>query len=95
MALHRCRQPGDVGQRGELAVMDDKQVLADAVETALRRVLADKEMQDAFWARGYQELAKHAGNGASQWIGKRLLISFVWAAVGAGLTWLIKSGALK
>lgn len=69
--------------------------MADAVEAAMRRVLADNDLRSAFWRSGYEELSAHAGNGASQWIGKRLLIAAVWAVVSAGLIWLVKIGAFK
>lgn len=69
--------------------------ITDAVEQAIRRVLSDPEVRADFWSNGYQHLSTHASNGASQWIGKRLLISLVWAAVGAGIAWLVKSGAIK
>jgi hypothetical protein len=68
---------------------------AQAFESALRRVLADDELVRAFWHRGYAELTAHAGNGASQWIGKRILTAMVVSVVTAGLVWLIKTGSLK
>lgn len=72
-----------------------KEEIATAVEIAMRRVLEDDELRKRFWAAGYAELSNHASNGASQWIGKRLLVALVWAGVGAGLTFLVKSGAFK
>ena len=69
--------------------------IEQALERALRRVLSDSQLRAQFWEAGYVELSKHASNGASQWIGKRLLVAVVWAGVGAGLTWLVKSGAIK
>lgn len=66
-----------------------------AFEDAFRRVLADDKLVSDFWQRGYRELSDHAGNGASQWIGKRLLTTLVAAIVTAGIVWLVKTGALK
>lgn len=66
-----------------------------AFEAAFRRVLADEKLVADFWHRGYRELADHAGNGASQWIGKRLLTTLVAAVVTAGLVWLVRTGAIK
>ena len=68
---------------------------AQAFEDALRRVLADDEVVRNFWHRGYRELTEHAGNGASQWVGKRLLTAMVVSVVTAGVVWLVKTGALK
>ena len=64
-------------------------------EAALRRVLSDDEVVRKFWHRGYVELTSHAGNGASQWVGRRLLTTAVVAIVTAGMVWLVKSGAIK
>ena len=73
----------------------DPDTTAQAFEAALRRVIADDEVVVSFWKRGYQELAEHTTNGASQWIGRRILTAIVVAGVTAGLVWLIKTGALK
>jgi hypothetical protein len=64
-------------------------------EQAIRRVLADKEAMRMFWRGGYEELLEHTSSGASQWIGRRLLTTFIAAVVTAGVVWLVKSGALK
>jgi hypothetical protein len=69
--------------------------IATGVADGIKAILADDATVQKFWRRGYDELADHAGNGASQWLGKRILTSFVLAVVVAGLTWLLKSGALK
>jgi len=66
-----------------------------AFESALRRILTDDELVRAFWHRGFVELSSHAGNGASQWIGKRIITALVVSVVTAGVVWLVKSGALK
>ncbi len=66
-----------------------------AVERAMRRVLMDEELRRQFWNAGYRELAERASDGASQWVGRRLLIAFVWACVGAGIAWLVKTGVIK
>lgn len=66
-----------------------------AFEEAFRRVLADEKLVADFWHRGYRELTNHAENGASQWIGKRLLTTLVAAIVTAGIVWLVKTGAIK
>ena len=70
-------------------------MLASSVERAIRRVLADPETARQFWAGGYEELSRHAGNNASQWVGRRLLTTLILAVVTAGLIWLVKTGALK
>lgn len=66
-----------------------------AFEAAFRRVLADDALVKSFWQRGYKELTDHAGNGASQWVGKRILTALIVAVVTAGVVWLVKTGALK
>lgn len=74
---------------------DEDERIARAVEVALRRVLSDKEIVESFWERGFHELATHADNHASQWIGKRILTAMVVAVTTAGIVWLVKSGAIK
>lgn len=71
------------------------EMIASSVERAIRRVLADPEMARQFWESGYEELAKHAGNNASQWVGRRLLTTLILAVTTAGIIWLVKTGALK
>jgi cytochrome c-type biogenesis protein CcmH/NrfG len=62
---------------------------------ALRRILQDEELVKGFWHRGYQELTEHAGAGASQWVGRRILTAIVVAAVTAGIAYLVRTGSLK
>jgi len=69
--------------------------VSEAMELALRNVAQDKGLIAAFWKRGYEELTSHAGNNASQWIGKRLLTSVVLALTTAAIVWLVRSGNLK
>ncbi len=71
------------------------EMIAGSVERAIRRALADPEMSRQFWAAGYEELSRHAGNNASQWVGKRLLTALIVALTTAGFVWLVKTGALK
>ena len=66
-----------------------------AFEMALRRILQDEELVKGFWHRGYQELTEHAGAGASQWVGRRILTAIVVAAVTAGVAYLVRTGSLK
>jgi hypothetical protein len=65
------------------------------VERALRSVLADQHLVESFWEKGYAELTKHAGNNASQWVGRRILVSIIGALTVAGIVWLVKTGNLK
>jgi hypothetical protein len=66
--------------------------MADAMERALRRVLTDEELIKAFWDRGFTEFQKHATNRGSQWVGKRLFVGAVTAAITYGAYLLIKIG---
>jgi hypothetical protein len=66
-----------------------------AFEAAFRRALSDETIVKSFWKRGYEELSSHAGNGASQWIGKRILTAIIVAVTTAGIVWLAKTGQLK
>jgi hypothetical protein len=75
--------------------VEEDERIARAVETALRRVLTDEQLTQRFWERGFKELAAHADNHASQWIGKRILTAMVVAVTTAGIVWLVKTGAIK
>jgi hypothetical protein len=62
-------------------------LIATAVERALRRVMADEDLRAKYWEAGYQEFEKHAGRSFSQAIGRRLLNMLVTAALGAAIVW--------
>ncbi len=69
--------------------------LASAVAEGVREVITDDEMMHRFSRSLYEELASHAVNNTSQWIGKRILTAAVVALTTAGIIWLVKTGALK
>ncbi len=69
--------------------------LAGAVAEGVREGITDDEMMHRFSRALYDELASHAVNNTSQWIGKRILTAAVVALTTAGIIWLVKSGALK
>ena len=69
--------------------------LADAVVIALKRTADDPEFSKAFWQRGYVELASHAGNASSQWIGKKIAVWAATAALGWLIVYLVRQGAIK
>ena len=71
------------------------QTLARAVAEGIRDVVDDKDLMQKFSRALYDELAGHTVNGASQWVGKRILTAFVVALTTAGIIWLVKTGALK
>ena len=77
----------------DLDMMRDS--LADAIVTALKRVANDPDFSKAFWQRGYTELAEHSSNGASQWLGKKIMVWAATAIVGSLIIWLVKTGAIK
>lgn len=72
-----------------------RETLADAIVIALKRTAHDQDFARSFWRTGYVELSAHAGNGASQWIGKKLAVWAATAIVGSLLIWLVKTGAIK
>lgn len=69
-------------------------VTAGVVE-GIKKLACDEAFVSSFWQHGFNELSKHSSNGASQWIGKRLLTIFITAITTAGIVWLVKTGALK
>lgn len=75
---------------------DDLQAAVTAgIVTGLRQLTQDEAFVASFWRHGFEELSKHGSNGASQWIGKRLLTIFITAVTTAGIVWLVKTGAIK
>ena len=69
--------------------------VTNAIVDALKRTANDPEFSKIFWQRGYAELAEHAGNASSQWIGKKLMVWAATAMVGWLVIWLVRSGAIK
>lgn len=73
--------------------------LADAValgvRQGIRELLDDHEAMDKFWETGYQRLTAHAGNNASQWVGKRILAALITAIFVWAFAWMVKHGAIK
>ena len=69
--------------------------IARGVQDGLRAAMNDQALVTSFWATGFDELATHSGNHASQWIGKRLLTSLIVAITIAGITWLVQTGRFK
>lgn len=69
--------------------------LREAMAGAIRDTLNDRELVGEFWKKGFDELSGHTANGASQWLGRRILTWLIAAMTTAGLIWLVKSGAIK
>lgn len=69
--------------------------VSDGVELGFKRLLEDEDLMKKFWAAGYKELTDHAGSGASQWIGRRILTALASALLVVALAYLLKTGALK
>lgn len=69
--------------------------VSDGVTRALNDFMKNPENVKAFWKAGYNELTDHAGNAASQWVGKRILTTLVVTAFTACLVWLLRTGAIK
>ena len=57
----------------------------------LKDVLDDKEQTKKFWKSGFDELSEHTSNGASQWVGKRLLTWLIVGAITILATWLLRN----
>ncbi len=73
--------------------------LADAVALGVKQgindLLNDRELMDKFWEAGYSRITAHAGNNASQWVGKRILAALITAVFVWALAWMVKHGAIK
>jgi hypothetical protein len=69
--------------------------VAEGVVQGLKIALKDEELMEDFWKAGFEHLTTHAGSGASQWVGKRILIAAIAAVFIWALGWLFRNGAFK
>lgn len=67
----------------------------NGVVLGIKQLATDKEFLDTFWQSGFVRLAKHTQDGASQWLGKRILTWLIGLMVSAGVIYLVKSGAIR
>lgn len=72
-----------------------RDAVTHGVVEGIKALAADDEFSEKFWRSGFQKFASHAGDNASQWIGKRILTALVVACVTAGIVWMVKAGSLK
>lgn len=72
-----------------------QKAITAGVVAGIKQITEDEKFVNAFWRQGFEELAKHSGNGASQWVGKRLLTILVTSIAGVCIVWLVKTGAIK
>lgn len=71
------------------------EAVAAGVTQAVTALLRDKELMHEFWQMGYEQMTGHAGDGASKWVGKRILAAAIAALFIWSMTWLVRNGALK
>lgn len=79
----------------EIDLVDLQDHIAKAIVTALKTMVSDPDFAKSFWKRGYEELAIHSSNGASQWMGKKIAVWAATALTGYLIIWLVKTGAIK
>lgn len=79
----------------EITQIELQAAVTAGVVAGIQQMSKDEAFIGLFWRHGFEELTKHSSNGASQWIGKRLLTIFITAITTAGIVWLVKTGAIK
>ena len=79
----------------QLNKTDLQAAVAAGIVTGLKQLTQDEAFVASFWRHGFEELSKHSSNGASQWLGKRLLTILITAVTTAGIVWLVKTGAIR
>lgn len=84
-----------VQERMAVVIAGMPEALERAVERGIAKALDDPERQARYWARGYEELEKHAGMNAAQWLGRRLWNIVITAAIAAMLAWVAMTGRGK
>lgn len=72
-----------------------EQAVKRGVSAALSESLNDEAKVKKFWRTGFDELSQHSADGASKWVGRRLLTGFVVAVLMACVAWLAQAGRLK
>ena len=68
-----------------------EEVSAGVVE-GLQTLLSDPKVIKDFWRGGYSELAEHTSNGATQWVGKRILTWFITGVFTLTTVYLLTRG---
>lgn len=72
-----------------------QKAITAGVVAGIKQITEDEKFVAAFWKQGFEQLAQHSGNGASQWVGKRLLTILITSVAGVCIVWLVKTGAIK
>ena len=70
---------------GQLNNAELQAAVAAGIVTGLKQLTQDEAFVSSFWRHGFEELSKHSSNGASQWLGKRLLTILITAVTTAGI----------
>ena len=83
----------DFKERRDTAAL--QAAITAGVVAGIKQITEDDKFVAAFWKQGFEELATHSGNGASQWVGKRLLTILITSIAGGCIVWLVKTGAIK
>lgn len=91
LLLAHVRQQRIVTDELRAAVVALPEQISVAVEAGLRRVVADDDVGRRFWERGYS----HLSDGISQWVGKRVLLILIAAALSASIGWAVLTGRIK
>jgi hypothetical protein len=66
-----------------------------AVADGMRDVINDHELIERFWKSGYAHLSEHTTDSLSQWVGKRVLMILVAAALSSSIAWAVMTGRIK
>lgn len=74
---------------------DLRDAISQGVADGIARCLADKQLVASFWEEGFSQITSHASTGASQWVGKRILVTAIAALFIWAMGWLIRNGAIK
>lgn len=85
------------------AAMSDSQLTPQELQSAvtagvvagMKQMATDEAFVSNFWRHGFEELSKHSGNGASQWLGKRILTILITTIAGSCIVWLVRTGTIK
>ena len=70
-----------------------------AMKVALREViaeaLADADLERRVTERLYRQMSEHATKGISEWVGKRVVMVLLTAAMSGSIAWAVVTGRFK
>jgi len=73
----------------------DIQAMVEAgVVAGMNKVLSDRATMKAFWGAGYEQLSNHASDGATKWVGRRIITWIATTALTLAVGYLLAQSVI-